>query len=145
MRLTDLQEDMLLAMRRGRFPLARFELHNDAEEELAMTALDNVWMQDPEDPMELLRQRGAALRALEEHGLIAVDFVPSACVAGDHTVYYRSKAYELLCRTALEASQSVENCLFNLPVLCRGYAELTPRGRRETRRMLARRRMERLG
>ena len=44
MRLTEMQEELLLCMRGARFPMARFELHNDAEKELVMTALDNVYM-----------------------------------------------------------------------------------------------------
>ena len=36
-------EKILLTMREGRFPVARFELHNDAEKELVMTALDNIY------------------------------------------------------------------------------------------------------
>ena len=134
MRLTEMQEELLLCMRGARFPMARFELHNDAEKELVMTALDNVYMQHPE-----------ALRGLEERGLISIDFDAPVWVAGDHIVYYKSKIYELLCHTALEASRTVEGCLFNLPVLRKGYAELTPRGRQETRRLLARHRMEQHG
>ncbi len=145
MKKTELQTKILLAMREGRFPVARFELHNDAEEELVMTALDNVYLKDPAESMELVKERGAALRELEEDGLIAIDFDAPVWVVGDHTIYYRSEIYELLCRTTLEASQAVSDCLFNLPMLRRGYAELTPLGRRETRRLLACRRMEHLG
>lgn len=141
MKWTSLHEELLLSMREGRFPLARFELHNDAEEELVITALDNVYLTSPEDGMELVKARGAALRDLEEHGFISIDFDSPVWVAGDHQIYYKSKLYELLCHTALEASRTVEGCLFNLPVLRKGYAERTPRGRKETRRLLACRRM----
>ena len=145
MRLTEMQEELLLSMRGDRFPMARFELHNDAEKELVMIALDNVYMEHPEEEMELVKKRGEALRGLEERGLISIDFNAPVWVAGDHIVYYKSKIYELLCHTALEASRTVEGCLFNLPVLRKGYAELTPRGRRVTRGLLARRRMEQHG
>ena len=97
--------------------MARFELHNDAEKELVMTALDNVYMEHPEEEMGLVKKRGEALRGLEERGLISIDFDAPVWVAGDHIVYYKSKIYELLCHTALEASRTVEGCLFNLPVL----------------------------
>ena len=145
MRLTEMQEELLLCMRGARFPMARFELHNDAEKELVMTALDNVYMEHPEEEMGLVKKRGEALRGLEERGLISIDFDAPVWLAGDHIVYYKSKIYELLCHTALEASRTVEGCLFNLPVLRKGYAELTPRGRQETRRLLARHRMEQHG
>lgn len=142
---TTMRQELLLAMREGRFPVARFELHNDAEEELVLTALDNVYIRNADDAMELVKARGAALEALEECGLIQIDFTAPVYVVGDHKVYYQSKIYELLCQTALEASHNVQGCLFHLPVLCRGYARLTPLGRRETRHLLACRRMEHLG
>ena len=63
MRLTEMQEELLLCMRGARFPMARFELHNDAEKELVMTALDNVYMEHPEEEMGLVKKRGEALRA----------------------------------------------------------------------------------
>ena len=134
-------EKILLTMREGRFPVARFELHNDAEKELVMTALDNIYMIAPEDEMDLVKARGDVLRNLEEQGLISIDFDSPVWVAGDHQIYYKSKIYELLCHTALEASRAIEGCLFNWPVLRKGYAELTPRGRKESRRLLACRRM----
>lgn len=143
MHLPTLQKKMLLKMRWERFPVARFELRNDQEEDLAMTALDNVWIQKPEDSMETVKERGAALQALEEAGYIQINFAAPAVVAGDHTVYYKSELYALLCKTALEAAQLPDN-LFNLPCLCKGYAELTLRGRRAVRKLLARNRMERL-
>ena len=55
MRLTEMQEELLLCMRGARFPMARFELHNDAEKELVMTALDNVYMEHPEEEMGLVK------------------------------------------------------------------------------------------
>ena len=86
MRLTEMQEELLLCMRGARFPMARFELHNDAEKELVMTALDNVYMEHPEEEMGLVKKRGEALRGLEERGLISIDFDAPVWVAGDHIV-----------------------------------------------------------
>lgn len=143
MYLSALQKKMLFKMRWERFPVARFELHNDREEDLVMTALDNVWIQEPEDSMETVKERAAALRELEEAGLIQMNFASPTVVSGDHTVYYKSELYALLCRTALEAAQLPDN-LFNLPCLCKGYAEPTLQGRRAVRKLLARRRMERI-
>ncbi|WP_195984618.1 hypothetical protein [Clostridium sp. D33t1_170424_F3] len=143
MHLSTLQKKMLLKMRWERFPVARFELRNDREEDLAMTALDNVWIQRPEDSMETVKERSAALRELEEAGFIQIHFDAPAVVAGDHTIYYKSELYALLCKTALEAAQMPDN-LFNLPCLCKGYAAPTLQGRRAVRKLLARRRMERL-
>ena len=86
-----MQEELLLCMRGARFPMARFELHNDAEKELVMTALDNVYMEHPEEEMGLVKKRGEALRGLEERGLISIDFDAPVWVAGDHIVYDKSK------------------------------------------------------
>lgn len=111
----------------GRYPVARFELHSDSSEELVMTALDYVRITEPEDSMELIKERAGALKTLHEKGLIAADFSVNIWVTGDYDVYYRSAVYELLCHTAMEAAKRPDT-LFTIPVLVKGYLRLTRRG-----------------
>ena len=127
--LTKREKQMLLEVRQSRrYPVARFELHSSRSEELISTALDYVRIVEEDDSMELVKERGEALRSLEEKGYIRVDFSSNVWVCGDHRIYYRSFLYALLCRTAMEA-QSLPECVFDVPSIRKGYVYLTTRGK----------------
>lgn len=128
--LTKREKQMLLEVRQSRrYPIARFELHSSRSEELVSTALDYVRIVEEDDSMELVKERGEALRSLEEKGLLRADYDINVWVCGDHTIYYRSALYALLCRTAMEA-QSLPGCVFDVPAIRKGYVRLTARGRK---------------
>ncbi len=128
--LTPREKQMLLELRQSRrYPVARLELHSSREEELVSTALDFVRITESEDSMELVKQRGEALKGLVEKGLAWVDFESRVWVCGDHTVYYRSQIYQLLCQTAMEA-QALPDCLFDIPALRKGYMGVTGKGKK---------------
>ena len=85
--LTKREKQMLLEVRqRRRYPVARFELHSSCSEELISTALDYVRIVEEDDSMELVKERGEAIRSLEEKGYIRVDFSSNVWVCGDHRI-----------------------------------------------------------
>lgn len=120
--LTQMERELLQAVRSAkRFPLVRFELRNSEELELRSIALNHVYITDPEDSMELVKERSAALESLRRRGLVRISYALPAYVQSDYQIYYRSKLYELLCHTVLEA-QGKPGFLFNLPAMRFGQA-----------------------
>lgn len=115
--LTQTERELLQAVRSAkRFPLVRFELRNSEEPELRSIALNHVYITDPEDSMELVKERSAALESLRRRGLVRISYALPAYVQLDYQIYYRSRLYELLCHTVLEA-QGKPGFLFNLPAM----------------------------
>lgn len=128
--LTEEERSILLDIRnQKRFPIVRLELHNSEEEELVSTALNYVRITEPEDSMELVKARGAALKSLMERGLVFIDYTVRVWVSGDYDVYYKSKIYELLCHTVMESAKE-PGAVFNLPYMRKGYAQLTVKGQK---------------
>ena len=82
----------------------------------APPALNHVVITDPEDSMEIVKARSAVLESLRKKGLIRISYSLPAYVQSDYNIYYRSKLYELLCHTVLEA-QGKPGFLFNLPAM----------------------------
>ncbi|GEM_PF-627626 len=126
--LTEDEKKILTEIRNEkRYPIVRLEVHSSEEEELVNTALNYVRITDPDDSMELVKARGAALKSLMEQGLVFIDYTVQIWVSGDYDVYYKSKIYELLCHTVMESAKR-PGTLFNLPYMRKGYADLTLRG-----------------
>ena len=110
--LTKTEKEMLEAVRNAkRFPLVRFELRSSEEPELRSIALNHVYITRPEDSMELVKQRSAALE-----GLVKISYSLPAYVQSDYRIYYQSSLYELLCHTVMEASGKPD-FLFDLPAM----------------------------
>lgn len=128
--LSETEKNILLEMQQeNRYPIVRLELHNSEQEELVNTALNYVRITDPEDSMELVKSRAAALKNLMEHGYVFIDYTVCVWVSGDYDVYYKSKIYELLCHMVMENAKK-PGALFNLPYMRKGYAQLTLKGQK---------------
>lgn len=126
--LTEEEKQMLVDIRNAkRFPIVRLELHSSEDEDVVNTALNYVRITDPEDSMEEVKARGAALKSLMEQGLVFIDYTVRVWVSGDYDVYYKSKIYELLCHTVMEGAKR-PGAVFNLPYMRKGYATLTIKG-----------------
>lgn len=126
--LTQEEKQILLDIgREKRFPIARLEMHNSEQDELVNIALNYVRITKPEDSMETVKARSAAIKSLMEQGLVFIDYTVRVWVSGDYDVYYKSKIYELLCQTVMEGAKQ-PNALFNLAFLRKGYATLTRKG-----------------
>jgi len=126
--LTEEEKNILLDMENAkRFPIVRLEMHNSEQKELVNIALNYVRITDENDSMEVVKERGAALKSLMEKGLVFIDYTVCIWVSGDYDVYYKSKIYELLCHTMMENAKR-PNPAFNLPYMRKGYAQLTRKG-----------------
>lgn len=126
--LSEEEQTLLKEIRNAkRFPIVRLELHNSEEKDLVSIALNYVRINDPEESMETVKARGEALRSLMERGLVFIDYTVKVWVSGDYSVYYKSKIYELLCRTVMEGAK-LPGAVFNLPYMRKGYAYLTRKG-----------------
>lgn len=115
--LSPMEKEMLQAVRDARrFPIVRFELHSSQEPSLRSIALNHVYITDPTDSMELVKERAAALEGLRNKGLVRISYALPAYVQSDYQIYYQSKLYELLCHTVMEA-QGKEGFLFDFPAM----------------------------
>lgn len=115
--LSPMEKEILKAVRAAkRFPIVRFELHSSQEPGLRSIALNHVYITHPEDSMELVKERGAALEGLRKKGLVRISYTLPAYVQSDYQIYYQSKLYELLCHTVMEA-QGKEGFLFDFPAM----------------------------
>ena len=115
--LTKTEKEMLEAVRNAkRFPLVRFELRSSEEPELRSIALNHVYITRPEDSMELVKQRSAALEGLRKKGLVKISYSLPAYVQSDYRIYYQGSLYVLLCHTVMEASGKPD-FLFDLPAM----------------------------
>ncbi|WOC32009.1 MULTISPECIES: hypothetical protein [Caproicibacterium] len=125
MTYTDAQKEILWKVfQHRRFPIVRFELHREGQPELCSIALNDVYIEQPQDSMELVKERGKALHSLTEQGILTVDYSTRVWVQGDYDVYYRSKLYEELCHAVMESSKNPA-AVFNLPYMRKGYAGFT--------------------
>lgn len=115
--LSPMEEEILKAVHVARrFPIVRFELHSSQEPGLRSIALNHVYITHPEDSMELVKERSAALEGLRKKGLVRISYALPAYVQSDYQIYYQSKLYELLCHTVMEA-QGKEGFLFDFPTM----------------------------
>jgi hypothetical protein len=133
--LTEEEKNILTEIRESqRYPIVRLELHNSENEELISIALNYVRITDAEDSMETVKTRSAALKSLMEKGLVFIDYTVRVWVSGDYDVYYKSKIYELLCRTVMESAKQ-PGAVFNLPYMRKGYATPTLKGAKAVRQL----------
>ncbi|WP_312644263.1 hypothetical protein [Hydrogenoanaerobacterium sp.] len=128
--MTDLEQQLLDTLKaEGRLPIARFELRNSKERDIASTALNYVWITDVADLMELVKARGAALQHLAEEKLIAIDYALVVTAASDYKIYADSAIYALLC-SMVEDGKSKSGFLFDTPAIKRGEVKLTEKGKK---------------
>ena len=117
LRLSQFEKEILEEVCKApRFPIVRFELHSSQEPELRSIALKHVWITQEDDSMELVKKRSAALESLRKKGLVRISYSLPAYVQSDYQIYYRSKLYELLCHTVMEA-QGKPDFLFDMPFM----------------------------
>ena len=69
--LTQTEKEILSAVSHARrFPIVRFELRSSQEPDLRSIALNHVYITRPDDSMELVKERSAALESLRKKGWI---------------------------------------------------------------------------
>lgn len=125
--LSILQQNFLLALHeRGYLPIARFVLTCADNEEAQSVALAPVYIGDPNDDMDRVKSLGEALQALEDGGLLTLDYdIPLKGYA--YGEYTGSELYAYFQKTVQEASGKPD-FLFDTPSLELGSMALTDEG-----------------
>ena len=107
-------------------PVAQFLLRSTKSEHLEAIALAPVYILDPEDTIDHIKETGIVLRGLEEKGLITLDYdVPLQNY--DYQTYHSSAVYHSFQQTVEEA-KTRSDFLYNIGVMELGSMALTQRG-----------------
>ena len=115
--------------RSKRYPVVRFELKSTKDRSLRSTALNHVRIQKADEGIEEIKERGTALKELEEEGMVVIDYALPVTLSADYAVYEQSKAFQLLKQT-VEEGKSRPGFLFDQAVMRRGMVQLTSRGKK---------------
>lgn len=111
-----------------RYPVCRFELRSSKDSELCSVALDAVHLQDANEEIESIKERGELLRSLEQKGLIVLYFGLTTYVKSDYQIFHDSVIFRQLQELAAEGGKR-EGYLFDRAFLKKGQAVLTVKGR----------------
>ena len=107
-------------------PVAQFLLRSTKSEHLEAIALAPVYILDPEDTMEHIKETGIILHGLEEKGLITLDYdVPLQNY--DYKTYHDSAVYQSF-RQTVEEAKARPDFLYNIGIMELGSMALTQRG-----------------
>lgn len=118
----------------GHYPLVCLELSSSKDASLRSTALEHVHLDDPHEPMEVVKHRAALLEDLMEQGMVLADYQLAHANPADYAIYAHSDVYALLVQTAEEASTHAE-FLFDTPHIQPGQLRLSRRGLHTLRRL----------
>lgn len=134
--LSIVQQNMLLGLyERHYLPMARFLLGKEGEEEAVAVALAPVYLGTPQDTMEQVKALGQQLQALEDGGLLTLDY--DLPLGGyPYTEYKDSGLYAYFQETVREAAGQ-NDFLFDTAVLELGSMALTEAGEAAVEAMLA--------
>lgn len=108
-------------------PLARFVLASSQAEHVGAIALAPVYLVDRDETLERVKQTGAVLLALQEKGLVSLDYGRPLQGCG-YEDYQDSAVYRSFRQAVSEGGQR-EGFLFDLPKLEKGSMALTALGR----------------
>ena len=120
------ENNVLMALLdRGGLPVARFALTSSKDQEAYAVAMGPVYIADPEDSLEAIREYGALFSEMEHKGLIELDYdFPLPGYA--YGEYRGSAAWRHFEETAAEAKG--RGFTFDTPHLELGGITLTERG-----------------
>lgn len=107
-------------------PVARFLLRSIKSAHLESVALAPVYLLDAEDSMEHVKESGNLLLALEEKGLITLDY-EEKLQGCDYETYYCSEVYHSFLDTVAEAKLHMD-FLYDIGIMECGSMALTERG-----------------
>ncbi len=133
--MTNEQADVLLAIhQRGYLPIARFALRSNREENAYAVALEPVYLADPKDTMDDVKENGKLFTSLEELDLVTLDYdLPLTGYA--YAEYKQSALYEYFAETVREAAET-PGFVMDVPCLELGSVALTDKGRETLQKML---------
>ena len=107
-------------------PVAQFLLRSTKSEHLESVALAPVYILDPEDTIEHIKETGIVLQGLEDKGLITLDY-DTPLQNHDYHTYHNSFAYRFFRQTAEDAKEHPE-FLYDIAIMELGSMALTQRG-----------------
>lgn len=132
------ENNVLMALwERGGLPLARFTLTSSREKDAYAVAMSPVYIADPSDSLETIREYGALYAEMEEKGLIELDY-DFPLPGYPYREYHQSWAWRYFVETAAEARR--RGFTFDTPRLELGGITLTERGQEMAEDMIGRRR-----
>jgi hypothetical protein len=115
-------------------PLARFILRSSQSEEIESIAMAPVYLFDGKESLQEIRKTGDALTALEEYGLITLDYdIPLQNF--DYHCFFESDVYEYFQQTAQEAKKR-PGFLFDTTFVETGSIALSPMGQEVAEQMV---------
>lgn len=133
--LSILQQNFLLALYEKRYlPVARFALQNAQNDDVYGIALEPVYLGSPNDTIDRVKEIGEALNALEQGGLLTLDYdIPLGNYPYDE--YEQADLYRYFVETVGEGAQQ-PGALFDVAALEKGSMALTPEGEQRVLAML---------
>mgnify|MGYP006876615646 FL=1 len=133
--LTNEQADVLLAIhQRGYLPIARFALRSGREEDAYAVALEPVYLADPKDTMDDVKENGRLFTSLEDMDLVTLDYdLPLTGYA--YAEYKQSELYTYFVETVREA-KGTPGFVMDVPCLELGSVALTAKGQETLQKML---------
>lgn len=131
-----LQQNLLLGLHERRFlPVASFSLGKTGQDGVLAVALAPVYIGDPADTMERVRELAEALKGLEDGGLITLDYdLPLGGYA--YAEYRESALYAYFVQTVREGAKRPD-AILDTPILELGSMALTDEGEAAVEAMLA--------
>ena len=132
--LTIAENNVLMALtERGALPVARFTLTSSKEAEAYAVAMEPVYIANPSDTMDAVKEYGALFARMEDKGLIDLEY-EHALPGYPYYEYKGSDAWKHFNETAAEAKQ--RGFTFDTPNLELGGIVLTSLGQEIVDRML---------
>ncbi len=120
------ENNVLMALlERGGLPVARFSLSSSKEQEAYAVAMSPVYIADPGDSLETIKEYGAIYAGMEEKGLIELDY-EFPLPGYPYREYHESWAWRHFVETAAEAKQ--RGFTFDTPRLELGGITMTEHG-----------------
>lgn len=120
------ENNVLMALlERGGLPVARFTLTSSKEQEAYAVAMSPVYIADPGDSLETIKEYGAIYAGMEEKGLIELDY-EFPLPGYPYREYHESWAWRHFVETAAEAKQ--RGFTFDIPRLEMGGITMTEHG-----------------
>jgi hypothetical protein len=128
------ENNVLMALlERGGLPVARFALTSSREQDAYAVAMSPVYVADPDDSLEAIREYGAIYTGMEDKDLIELDY-DFPLPGYPYREYRESSAWRHFMETAAEAKQ--RGFTFDTPHLELGGITLTERGHEVVDEML---------
>lgn len=125
--VTENQKNFLHELGHHHFlPVARFSVRDSREEGFTMTALAPVFIRCATDDMATVKEAGAFLQALEDMGLLTLDYDFPLDKYG-YAEYKESTLYQYFCATVAEGAAK-PGFLGDTPLLELGSMALTEAG-----------------